>query len=281
MNERKPLLKTCQVCMLVLLLVIAGSACSSLGLNSANVPAVQPVQATQVVTRVVTQDVTREVTRIIEVPVTVTPAPTLESSSTPEISTSEISPAGLPELPLVSILVYSDCLYGPGSFYLYKTSMAAGSQMEVVGRNQDGTWINVEDVHGWDACWIPADQAKLSRGSVNDLPLVSTALPITRYDYSSPSAIARRSGNEVTVSWKAVWMSTDEVRGYLIEAWVCQDGKYIYLPVFVSTTYDENVGTISVKIRDETGCAETPSARITSAGMRGYTLWEKIFWPPY
>jgi hypothetical protein len=276
MFERKTLLKTCQVCILVLLLVIAGSACSSLGLNSVDAPAVQPVQVTQVVTRVVTQDVTREVTRIIEVPVTVTPAPTLEFTSTPEISTT-----GSSELPLVSILVYSDCLYGPGSFYLYKTSMAAGSPMEVVGRNQDGTWINVEAVHGWNACWIPANQAELSRGSVNDLPLVSTVLPITRYDYSSPSAIARRSGNEVTVSWKAVWMSTDEVRGYLIEAWVCQDGKYIYLPVFVSTTYEENVGTISVKIRDEAGCTEPPSARITSAGMRGYTLWEKIFWPPY
>ncbi len=276
MNERKTLLKTYQACMLFLLLVIAGSACSSLGLNSADAPAVPPIQVTQVITRVVTQDVTQEVTRIVEVPVTVTPAPTLEFTSTPEISTT-----GSTELPLASILVYSDCLYGPGTFYLYKTSIAAGSQMEAVGRNQDGTWINVEDVNGWNACWIPVNQAELSRGSVNDLPLVSTVLPITRYDYSSPSAIARRSGNEVTVSWKAVWMSTDEVRGYLIEAWVCQDGKYIYLPVFVSTTYDENVGTISVKIRDEAGCAETPSARIASAGMRGYTLWEKIFWPPY
>ena len=276
MKERKTLLKTYQACTLVLLLVIAGSACSSLGLNSAGAPTVQPIQVTQVVTRVVTQDVTREVTRIIEVPVTVTPAPTLESTSTLEVST-----AGSSELPLASIPAYSDCLYGPGSFYLYKTSIAAGSRMEVVGRNLDGTWINVEDVHGWNACWIPVNQAELSRGSVNDLPLVSTVLPITRYDYSSPEAIARRSGNEVTVSWKAVWMSTDEVRGYLIEAWVCQDGKYIYLPVFVSTTYEQNVGTISVKIRDEAGCAETPSARITSSGMRGYTLWEKIFWPPY
>src|SRR5512140_2670656 len=62
MNERKTLLKTCQACMLLLLLVIAGSACSSLGLNSAAAPAVQPIQVTQEVTRVVTQDVTREVT---------------------------------------------------------------------------------------------------------------------------------------------------------------------------------------------------------------------------
>ena len=276
MNERKTLLKTCQACMLVLLLGIASSACSSLGLNSTGMPAVQPVHITQVVTRIVTQDVPREVTRIVEVPVTVTPAPTLEFTPTPEISTT-----GSPELPLVTILEYSDCMYGPGSFYLYKTSLAAGSLMEATGRNQAGTWINVEEVHGWNACWIPADQAKLNRGSVNDLPLVSTVLPITRYDYSSPDAIARRSGNEVTVSWKAVWMSTDEVRGYLIEAWVCQDGKYIYLPVFVSLTYEENVGTLSVKIRDEVGCTEAPSARIASAGTRGYTLWEKIFWPPY
>jgi hypothetical protein len=276
MIERKTLLKTCQAGILVLVLVITGSACSSLGSNSAGTPADQPIQITQVVTRVVTQDVTQEVTRIVEVPVTVTPAPTLEFSPTPESSAT--APSGLP---LVTIPAYSDCLYGPGSFYLYKTSLLAGSQMEAVGRNQDGSWINVEEVQGWNACWLPASQAKLSRGSVNDLPLVATLLPITRYDYSSPEVTARRLGNDVTVSWKAVWMSTDEARGYLIEAWVCQDGKFIDLPVFVSTTYAENVGTLSVKIRDEAGCAEIPHARITTSGTRGYTLWELIFWPPY
>jgi hypothetical protein len=89
-----------------------------------------------------------------------------------------------------------------------------------------------------------------------------------------------RNGNEVTVSWEAKWMSFDEIRGYLIEAWVCQDGEYTFLPIGISPTYAENVGTFSVKITDEAGCAEASRARIATVVKKGYTLFEKIFWPP-
>ena len=75
-------------------------------------------------------------------------------------------------------------------------------------------------------------------------------------------------------------MSFDELRGYLIEAWVCQEGAFTFLPIGISPTYAENVGTFTAVIRDEPGCSEVSSARIATVVKKGYTPFEKIFWPP-
>ncbi len=280
MNSPHPLAKTCLAFTMALLVLIADSSCSPSLPQAANTPMIQTFEITQLVTR----DVTQEVTRVIEVPVTVTPSATLEFTYTPSLTptatgTPTITPT--PEPLLLTILEHTNCLYGPGDFYLYKTSYAAGSRMEAVGRSWDGLWINVQEIHGWNACWIQANQAELDSGSAADLPFVYTALPLARYEYSSPTAKALRDGDEVTVSWEAKWMSIDELRGYLIEAWICRDGQLGFLPVGISPTYEENVGMISVTIRDEGGCAEPSSARIATVVKKGYTPFEKIFWPPH
>jgi hypothetical protein len=279
MNNFGAFYKTRLPLSVMLLAIIALSSCSpSLGQAER-----APIVHTAEVTRLVTRDVTLEVTRLIEVPVTVTPSATSQFTLTPSLtptitSTPTITPT--PELPQLTILQYTDCLYGPGELYLYKTSYPAGSRVEVVGRSQDALWINVQEIHGWNACWIPASQVRLDHGSVSDLPFVYTTLPLTRYDYSPPMATALRDGDEVTVSWEAIWMSRYELRGYLIEAWVCQTGQHIFLPIHVFPTYEENVTTLSITIRDEAGCVEPSSARIATSSKRGYTLFEKIFWPP-
>ncbi len=271
MNTPGPFYKLCLTLGTALLALLV--SCSPSRPQTSNTPAVQTLEVTQLVTR----DVTVEVTRVIEVPVTVTPSATWQFTPTPSL-TPTITPT--PELPQASILEYTDCLHGPGDFYIYKTSYPAGSRVEVVGRSQDALWINIQEIHGWNACWIPASRAKLDSGSVADLPFVYTALPVTRYDYRSPTTTASRDGDVVTVSWEAVWMSETELRGYLIEAWVCQEEQFIFLPVNVAPTYEENVGTITVEITDEAGCSQPSHARIATATKRGYTLFEKIFWPP-
>jgi hypothetical protein len=268
MNTPDAFHKTCLLLGAALLVLLAAGSCSPPQSQTSNVPVIQTLEVTQLVTR----DVTVEVTRVVEVPVTVTPSATWQFTPT-------ITPT--PELPQASILEYTNCLYGPGDFYLHKTSYLAGNRVEVVGRSQDALWINIQEIHGWNACWIPASRAKLDSGSAADLPFVYTALPVTRYDYRSPTTTASRDGDVVTVSWEAVWMSETELRGYLIEAWVCQNGQIIFLPIGVTPTYEENVGTISVKITDEAGCSQPSSARIATATKRGYTLFEKIFWPPH
>jgi hypothetical protein len=278
MSRLKTHLKTQQIFIVALILVFAGSACGLPWAIFAGVPTVPPVEIMKVVTRVVTQDVTQEATKIVDVPVTVTPAsaPTLEPTSTPAVPAAV--PGGLPQATLPQ---YTDCLYGPASFYVYKTSFPAGQQVELVGRSPDASWLNIEEVGGWNACWIMASQAQLQNERVEDLPVVSTMLPRSEYEFGSPYPSVRREGDVVTVSWEAVYMSADEIQGYLIEAEVCQGGRKVNLPVFVPLTFEENVGTISVQITDEAGCGTPSTAHIVSMGKRGFAEWEKIFWPPY
>ena len=276
MNKPTTLLKSCLAATAAMFIVVLGSSCSPSQPSSATTPLGQSAETTQVVTRIVTLDDTQEVTRIVELPVTVTPASTLEPTSTPDPAQ-----AGSTALPQALLPQYTDCLYGPASFYVYKSSFPAGQQVEVVGRSRDGAWINVQEVGGWNGCWIQAGQAQLQSSRVEDLPIVNTMLPRSVLEFGSPSAIARREGDEVTVSWKAIYMSPDEIKGYLIDAEVCQGGQHIQLPVFLGKTYAENVGTISVQIEDEAGCAEPSIAHIISVGTRGFAEWEKIFWPAH
>jgi len=273
MNKPTLLSKTCSALIAALLFVVSASSCSAPRPDSSSIPG-GSVAAAQVVTRLVTQQVTQEVTRIVEVPVTVTPTPTLTPTSTPDPNATPSS-----TLPLAFLPEYTDCRYGPAAYFVYKTSFPAGQQVEVVGRSENADWINIEEVGGWNSCWIPAGQAQLQSGRLEDLPFVETLLPKSEYEFGSPSAIARRNGDEVTVSWEAVFMSADEVQGYLINAYVCQGGQFIHLSVFVGVTYAQNTGTLTATITDEAGCTEPSKAHIVSMGRRGFAEWEKIFWP--
>jgi len=258
----KILLKRCGIILLSLTVVLTAGGCASSQATPTPVPAA-----------VFTQIVTREVTRVVEVFVTATPAPTLEPTATPDPSAALLLPqATLPE--------YTDCFYGPAAFYVYKTSFPAGQQVEVLGVSEEGGWLQVQEAGGWNACWIEVSQAQLVGAAVADLPVVSPLLPRSEYEFGSPLTITtRRDGAVVTVSWEAVYMSADEVQGYLIDAYVCQGGQIVHLPVFVGITYEENTGIISAQITDEAGCTAPSTAHIVSMGTRGFAEWEKIFWP--
>jgi hypothetical protein len=255
-------------------IVFTGSSCAVTPPVSVETPFYQTVQ--------VTQEVTQLVTRVVEIPVTATPSvvPVNDLAFTPTATITNIpiiNPSFEP--PLITIMQYSDCLYGPASFFLYKTSLPVDHLMEVTGRSPDGTWISVEEVHGWDPCWIPAGQAHLNTGSIDTIPVVYPSLPVS-YWYKPPNSSAHREGSEVTVSWQAIGMAEYDYRGYLIIAWVCQGGVHVFLPVSIIPPYVENTGILSVKIVDEAGCSEVSSVNIYTAEKRGYS-GEKVFWPAY
>ena len=193
------------------------------------------------------------------------------------LTSATLAPAS--GLPQVTLLKYTSCLYGPAAFFLYKTSLPAAALMEVVGRSPDASWLAVEEVNGWDPCWIPAAQASLDTGSIQALPVLYPSLPRSFW-YRPPNPVARRQGNEVTISWKAVGMAVYDYRSYLIEAFVCQGGQHVYLPVNFAPPYAENTGPLSVTIQDEPGCPQASTAHIYTAEKRGYS-GEMIFWPPY
>lgn len=253
-----------------MLLVLTGVSCKPATVTPTPTPVIQTVE--------VTREVTQEGTRIVEVPVTVTPTLTLIYTVTPSLTPTITL---TPEPPIVSVLVHAQCLYGPGSAYLYKYGLLETSRMEIIGRNLDGSWLYVQGIHGWNPCWVKAELVRVDTGSIAYVPITYAALPYSNLYLPPQSVSTNRVGNEVTIFWQPVWMTEDDYRGYLIETWVCQGGQQVFLPIGYVTSYDQNSAMIAVKVTDEPGCLVPSSARIYTAEKHGYTGYRMIPWPAY
>jgi hypothetical protein len=277
MNNQNIIQTYFQAVSIAFLLVFTGYSCST----SASTPISQITQVKKVVPIQVTQDITREVTLVIKVPVTVTPSETSQLTSDPSLTqTITDIPTFIPtpKPPEVAILKHADCLYGPGFMYLYKFSIAAGSLMEVVGRNFDGSWLYVQEVGGWNPCWIFTSLAQFSKGDAKGVPFITSRLPFS-YFHTIPDATAHRKGSEVTISWKAIWMSFDDFRGYLIEAWVCQGGELVFVPIGFIPPLADNAGILTQKVTDEPGCHAPSNVLIYAVHKQGYSQGGNIPWP--
>jgi len=156
--------------------------------------------------------------------------------------------------------------------------------MEVIGRNLDGTWLWVQGGDHKNPCWMRADQARFNGGGdVNNynIPVAYSILPYSNL-YRPPSAVqAIRSGNKVTIYWNAVWMTEDDYEGYLIEAWLCQNGQQVFKPLNYKPPISENIGLLGIIVTDEPGYLDPFNARIYTAEKHGYTGFIVIPWPPF
>jgi hypothetical protein len=266
-------------------------ACQPIISTPVPTPVIQTVEVTREVT--VMQVVTREVTRIVEVPVTITPSPTptltptitpTPSSTSTPTRTPTVTPT--PGPPVVTVLVNAACRFGPGGAYLWDYGLLETSWMEVIGRTVDGSWLFVEGVHGWNPCWVKADLVSFNDGgevATHNIEIVSNdiILPYATNLYLPPDGVqAFRNGNQVTIYWNAVWMTEDDYRGYLIEAWLCQDGGQVFKPIGYVPPLSENEGTLGITVLDEPGCVYPSSARIYTVEKHGYTGYIDIPWPP-
>ena len=275
-------------CLATFLVILAGVSC---------VPVVTPALPTTVietveVTRVATWEVTSEVTRVLEVPIIDTPVP----SSTPMLGASPtptpyLSPtmARVPSItptftpPHVTILAHTACYYGPGSAYLFKYGLNATVWMTVVGRNPDGTWLNIKSQNDplWNACWVRTEQVRFDTGNIKNVPIVWMVYPYSLL-YQPPTAVStNRVGNVVRIFWQPVYMTEDDYRGYLIEAWVCQGGKQVFIPIGYVTSFVRNNSMMSVQVTDEPGCDVASRARIYAVEKHGYTAYRVIPWPDF
>jgi len=268
-----------------LIVCLIAFLCVSCALSAAT-PKIVPILQTVEVTSEVTRVETSEVTRVINIPITNPPSPTPEQTSTPFLLPNitripTLTPTAKP--PRITILVTSACLYGPGSAYLYKYGLNATVWMTVIGRNMDGTWLNIKSSVDpvSNACWIKASLVKFDTGDIKDVPVVWTALPYSTL-YKPPAAVsASRVGNKVSVFWQPVWMTEDDYVGYLIEAWVCRGGSLVFLPIKYATSFDQNSSMMVVQVLDEPGCDIPSSARIYTAEKHGYTDYRMIPWPGF
>jgi hypothetical protein len=239
---------------------------------------------------------TVEVTRLVEVPVTVTPSPTPEISPTPTgtptatftpepTATRTLTPTY--QVPRVEVQVLSSCLFGPGVGYLFHYDINPTAIMDVLGwmetleQKKDGTWeptmwVYVRAPGGKNSCWIHGSLVKPSRGEITDAPMYTNRLPHSEL-YQPPKAVsARRDGDVVTIIWSYVWMTEDDYRGYLVEAWVCHQGQMYFAPV---SWRDANVSHLALAIPDEPGCSQPSSGRLYTVEKHGYTDWILIPWP--
>jgi len=239
---------------------------------------IQTIIVTQLSTKLVIRQITQVITKQVEYPVTLTPESTLPLAQISETTNPQTTPEIHAPVQVI-ILAHSDCYYGPSDGYLYKYSVFTGDAMEAIGRNPDGTWLDVQPIGGWNPCWIRSTSEGVSEGNISYLPVIYPALPYSD-QYNPPTTTAVRDGSEVTISWKAVWMSLDDYRGYLIEAHLCRGGLLIFAPINYIPPLANNSGTLLITVTDEPGCTSPSSARIYSAVKQGYSNWSSIPWPP-
>ena len=171
------------------------------------------------------------------------------------------------------VLVRANCRYGPGAPYLYKYGLVPGSNLEIIGRTDTGSWILIQAIGGNNPCWVKATLMEV-KGDVMDVQPTYIPLPPSPYYGPLKGVSARRDGNMVTVFWSPLSLragDNSEQTPYVIEAWVCNEGKIVFTPVGAYGS--------AVEIPDEIGCSEPSHGRITAAEKHGYTPFVEIPWP--
>ncbi|MEA4907865.1 MAG: hypothetical protein GYA17_08885 [Chloroflexi bacterium] len=198
-----------------------------------------------------------------------TPSPTVTASQTP-----------VPTYVTLRGKVIVDqavCHYGPGAPYLYKYAVIRDSNLEIIARVARGTYIQVQAIGGDNPCWVNPQWMEIQGdlNSVRPMNAEDVQLPWTPYYSQPPTGVsAQRQGNEVTVSWNPVTLKAgddSEQVPYVIEAWVCQDGNFVFTPLGAWQT--------QATIVDEPGCQEPSHARLLASEKHGYLPGAEIPWP--
>jgi hypothetical protein len=272
-------------------LVLIGVSCLPVAPASTPIPTVVVLQ--QIITKVVTQ--------IVYVPVTVTPTPTLYITDTPgptdtatppdtDTPTAVTTPPTAtitPQPPTVSLLVRTECLFGPDPVYIGKYDILANSTQVAIGRNTDTSWLYVQGSDHANPCWVKAALVKLVTGNFTDPPVITPLLtPYTTLYPPPPAVSTTRTGNNVTIFWLPVDMPQDVYNGYLIEAWVCQGGQLVFVPNNYIPTFADNAAKVAQKnavmaiiVTDEPGCSAPSSARIYTSITTAYSSPKNVPWP--
>lgn len=203
---------------------------------------------------------------------TPTATKTATPTKTPSITLSPTVTQTLPAPEGFVKVAQANCRYGPGWAYLYKFGLYEGISVEILGRTDRGDWVYVLPLWYETGCWIKADLLEVTGDIFNVEPYYGD-LPFSLI-YPPPWITeVTRSGDEVFIAWSDVRMTEDKYRGYLIEAWICQDGELVFTPV--------NIDGLTTVFTDEAGCNEPSWGRIYSAEKHGYSKWRLIPWPPH
>jgi hypothetical protein len=248
------------------------SGCTFMGDALATEPSVTPIR-----TATITPSPTKEPTQTSTTTQTSTNTPTSTVTATPTITlTPTITPTPTFDFPSVKVNVQAaHCRYGPAKAYLHAADLYEGDRGLVQGRFQNSDWLYVK----WEKlnyrCWVSPYVVEVS-GDVSTVAYHRIGLErIPTTLYSPPKNVqAIREGESVIITWDRVPMTEDDDRGYFIEAFVCQDGAYLWWPVSFPDQY-----TTSYSVKDEAGCANESKGQIYTVEKHGYTEPVPIPWP--
>ena len=98
------------------------------------------------------------------------------------------------------VLIRSNCRYDPGAPYLYKYGLVPGSNFEIIGRNDAGSWLLVQAIGGDNPCWVKSSLMEVQGEIMN---LAPTSLPLPQSPYYGPlrAVSAHREGDTITIFW--------------------------------------------------------------------------------
>jgi hypothetical protein len=265
-----------KVFVIAFLLIFAGVACVPVA------PGATPASTIYVLREVVTH----EVTRIVYVPVTITPTPTIYTTDTvtrtPTVTVTPLTPTvtstpptvtPTPQPPAVSVLVHTECYFGPDLAYIGMYEILADSPQVGIGRNQDTSWMLLQGADHKNPCWVKTALLKTINGNFIDAPvsLPPVLTPYTKLYAPPPAASAGRQGNTVTIFWLPVAMTEADYGGYLVEAWVCQGGTLEFEAKGYVTAFNKNSSMMAVSFTDEAGCSKPSSARVFTVMTGAYS----------
>jgi hypothetical protein len=213
---------------------------------------------------------------------TFTPTQPPTTTATPTItSTASVTPtatiASTPTFtfPSVTVNKQAHCRYGPSVAYLHAADLYPGDTGTVRGRFEYSSWLYIKFDKLNYFCWVAPSVVDVV-GDITTVYFTELDLQSIGYNQYGPpkGVIAIRNGNQVTISWEQVEMTKDKDRGYLIEAFVCQDGAYLWWTFSYPDQY-----TTSYTVRDEGGCAAPSEGKLYTVEKHGFSKPVEIPWP--
>ena len=205
---------------------------------------------------------------------TITNTPTITNTATITL-TPTVTQTPTFVFPDVKVHTQAHCRYGPSTAYLHAADLYPGDTGTVRGRFPYSKWLHVkfDKLNYW--CWVSNSVIDVT-GDLNTVRYITPNLQAVGSNmYGPPPNVrASRNGDQVTISWDQVSMTEDDDRGYFIEAWVCQNGGYLWWTASFPTQY-----TTSYTVTDEPGCNNPSSGELYTVEKHGYSLPVIIPWP--
>jgi len=209
---------------------------------------------------------------------TFTPEPTATATLTltPTITfTPSITPTPTFAFPTVTVNKQAHCRYGPSVAFLHAADLYPGDIGTVRGRYEYSSWLYIKFEKLDYFCWVAPSVVDVVGDVSTILNEELDLLSIGYNQYGPPSNVnALRNGDEVTITWDQVQMTKDKDRGYLIIAFVCQDGLYLWW----TYSYPEQYNT-SYTVKDEPGCPLPSEGVIYTVEKHGFSKPATIPWP--